>query len=67
MEGDDRVTLANALVHAVNCPQERRRRGDAACRAAREHYSWPALATEVADVYDAARRGAFAGSGDLRR
>ena len=65
VEGDDRVTLANALVHAVNCPQERRRRGDAACRAAREHYSWPALATEVADVYDAARRGAFAGSGDL--
>ena len=60
VEGDDRITLANALVHAVNCPQERRRRGDAACRTAREHYSWPALADEVAGVYADARRGAFA-------
>jgi glycosyltransferase involved in cell wall biosynthesis len=53
VEPDDVVSLANALVHAVNCPAERRRRGLRAAEVARERYSWPALAEEVAGVYDA--------------
>jgi glycosyltransferase involved in cell wall biosynthesis len=57
VEPDDAVELANALVHVVNCPAERGRRGDRAAAVAREHYSWPALAGEVAAVYDAARSG----------
>jgi glycosyltransferase involved in cell wall biosynthesis len=55
VEPDDPVSLANALVHAVNCPAERARRGERAAAEARERYSWPALAEGVADVYDAAR------------
>jgi glycosyltransferase involved in cell wall biosynthesis len=54
VEPDDVVSLANALVHAVNCPAERRRRGERGAEIARERYSWPALALEVAGVYDAA-------------
>ena len=54
VEPDDVVSLANALVHAVNCPAERRRRGERGAEVAREKYSWPALAGEVAAVYDAA-------------
>jgi glycosyltransferase involved in cell wall biosynthesis len=53
VEPDDEVGLANALVEAVNRPLERRRRGENAGRDARERYSWPALAEEVAAVYDA--------------
>jgi len=53
VEPDDVVSLANALVHAVNCPAERRRRGERGAEVARERYSWPALAREVAGVYDA--------------
>jgi glycosyltransferase involved in cell wall biosynthesis len=60
VEPDDRLSLANALVHAVNCPIERRRRGERAAAEARERYSWPALAGDVAAVYDTAR-GAAAG------
>jgi glycosyltransferase involved in cell wall biosynthesis len=55
---DDPVALANALVHAVNCPDERHRRGEKAAAVARERYSWPALAEDVAAVYAAARRDA---------
>ena len=51
---DDPVSLANALVQAVNCPDERRRRGARAAATAAERYSWPALAGEVAEVYEAA-------------
>jgi glycosyltransferase involved in cell wall biosynthesis len=58
VEPDDRVTLVNALVHAVNCPTERARRGERAAAVAREHYSWPALAREVAAVYEAVVPGA---------
>ena len=54
VEPDDVVSLANALVHAVNCPAERRRRGRQAAAEARERYSWPALAEDVAGVYRAA-------------
>jgi glycosyltransferase involved in cell wall biosynthesis len=55
VEPDDPVTLENALVHAVNCPAERRRRGERAAAEARERYSWPALAADVVAVYDEAR------------
>ena len=53
VEPDDVVSLANALVHAVNCPAERRRRGAKGAEVARGRYSWPSLAEEVAAVYDA--------------
>ena len=55
VEPDDRVGLANALVEAVNRPDERRRRGAAALEVARSRYAWPALATELAAVYDELR------------
>ena len=54
VEPDDVVSLANALVHAVNCPAERRRRGARGAEVARERYSWPALASEVVAVYESA-------------
>jgi glycosyltransferase involved in cell wall biosynthesis len=49
---DDEDALADALVQAVNDPDERRRRGDNAYESSRARYSWPALAKEVAGVYD---------------
>jgi glycosyltransferase involved in cell wall biosynthesis len=52
---DDEAALADALVRAVNDPAERRRRGEAAWRAARARYAWPALAQRLTDVYRAAR------------
>jgi glycosyltransferase involved in cell wall biosynthesis len=55
VEPDDPVTLANALVHAVNCPNERARRGERAAAEASERYAWPALAEDVAATYDEAR------------
>jgi glycosyltransferase involved in cell wall biosynthesis len=53
---DDEEALAEALVAAVNDPEERARRG-AAAYAERERYAWPALAGAMAETYDAARRG----------
>jgi glycosyltransferase involved in cell wall biosynthesis len=53
VEPDDVYTLANALVEAVNRPGERRRRGANAAQEVQERYAWPALATEVAELYDA--------------
>jgi glycosyltransferase involved in cell wall biosynthesis len=55
VEPDDLAGLANALVEAINRPFERLRRGEAARADARSRYAWPALAHEVAAVYDAAR------------
>jgi glycosyltransferase involved in cell wall biosynthesis len=55
VEPDDLEGLAAALVEAVNRPEERRRRGEQAREVAVERYSWPALAEEVAAVYEAAR------------
>lgn len=52
VEPDDVYTLANALVEAVNRPDERRRRGTNAAEDAAERYAWPALAQDVADLYD---------------
>jgi glycosyltransferase involved in cell wall biosynthesis len=54
VEPDDVESLSNALVAAVNRPQERRRRGERAVADARARFSWPALARDVAAVYDAA-------------
>jgi glycosyltransferase involved in cell wall biosynthesis len=51
VEPDDEASLAAALVDAVNRPEERRRRGDAAWTVARERWSWPALTERVAQVY----------------
>jgi len=48
---DDETALAAALIEAVNDPEERRRRGEAARAGARERYSWPALAARVAALY----------------
>jgi glycosyltransferase involved in cell wall biosynthesis len=54
VEPDEVGGLANALVEAVNRPEERRRRGGRARAVAADRYSWPALAEEVAAVYGAA-------------
>jgi glycosyltransferase involved in cell wall biosynthesis len=48
---DDRSTLAEALVEAVNHPAERARRGAAAWHAARARYSLAGVASAVAGVY----------------
>jgi glycosyltransferase involved in cell wall biosynthesis len=53
VEPDDLHGLANALVEAVNRPDERRRRGRNAAQDVQERYAWPALANEVAELYDA--------------
>jgi glycosyltransferase involved in cell wall biosynthesis len=57
VDPDDCAGLANALVEAVNRPAERRRRGAAALADAGARFAWPALARDVADVYEAARGG----------
>jgi glycosyltransferase involved in cell wall biosynthesis len=49
---DDEQALAGALVAAGTDPVERRRRGRRAWRAARERFSWPALAADLAAVLD---------------
>ena len=54
---DDEDALAEAIVEAVNDAEERRRRGDNAYESSRARYSWPALAQEVAKVYDDVVKG----------
>jgi len=54
---DDEEAMAEALVQAVNDRDERRRRGEAAYESSRSRYSWPALAKEVAGVYDDVEEG----------
>jgi glycosyltransferase involved in cell wall biosynthesis len=49
---DDEVALAGALVEALGDPVERRRRGRRAWRDAHERFSWPALAEDLAGVFD---------------
>ena len=49
---DDEAAMADALVEAVSDGDERRRRGRNAYESSRARYSWPALAREVAGVYD---------------
>jgi glycosyltransferase involved in cell wall biosynthesis len=55
VEPDDEDGMAEALVEAVNGADERRRRGERAYEEARGRYSWPALARNVARVYDDVR------------
>jgi len=52
---DDEAALEHALVACVTGDGERERRGEAAYRASRARYSWPALAEGVAEVYRSAR------------
>jgi glycosyltransferase involved in cell wall biosynthesis len=52
VEGDDAGELGNALVEAVNRPDERRRRGAEAYDDVRARFAWPALAEDVAAMYD---------------
>ncbi len=59
VEPDDLLGLANALVEAVNRPDERRRRGANAAADVADRYAWPALARDVAALYDEARDGAM--------
>jgi glycosyltransferase involved in cell wall biosynthesis len=55
VEPDDVQAMTNALVEAVNRPQERRRRGMNAAGDVAERYGWPSLAQDVADLYDEVR------------
>jgi glycosyltransferase involved in cell wall biosynthesis len=59
VEPDDLLGLANALVEAVNRPDERRRRGANAAADVADRFAWPALARDVAALYDEARDGAL--------
>lgn len=52
VEPDDREALAAALLQAVEEPDDRARRADAARRDARSRFSWPALAGRLAEVLD---------------
>lgn len=56
VEPDDERSLADAIVTAVDDWEERARRGLAAHRAAVTRWAWPALATEVVAVLEAAMR-----------
>lgn len=49
---NDDAALAAALAQAVNDADERRRRGEAARTAMRARYGWPALATQLAAIYE---------------
>jgi glycosyltransferase involved in cell wall biosynthesis len=60
---DDEDALVEAIVEAASDPDERERRGDAACEEARSKYSWPSLARGVAQVYDDVRDGREASAG----
>lgn len=55
VEPDDLDGLAAALVAVAGDAAERRRRGERAYEVARVRYAWPALAEEVARLYDAVR------------
>jgi glycosyltransferase involved in cell wall biosynthesis len=52
VEPDDVIGLANALVEAVNRPDERARRGANAARDVAARFAWDIVAEEVAGLYD---------------
>ncbi len=54
VEPDDEVSLADAIVEAVNDEEERRLRAENAQEQIRGNYSWLALATRFISVYEAA-------------
>ncbi|HEU0025111.1 MAG TPA: glycosyltransferase family 4 protein [Thermoleophilaceae bacterium] len=60
---DDEDALVAALVEAVNCDAERRRRGELAHDVARARYAWPALARGLGHVYDEVLEGRPAAAG----
>jgi glycosyltransferase involved in cell wall biosynthesis len=60
---DDEDAMVEAMVELVTGDDERRRRGEAAYRESREHYSWPALVENLARVYDEVRAGRRPGRG----
>ena len=60
---DDEDGFCAALVDAVNDPGKRARKGEAAYREARERYAWPALAGNVADIYEQVRTGSYSAVG----
>lgn len=55
VEPDDRDSLREALVAAVNDPAERVRRGAAAREVARRRYGWDAIAGRLARILDEVR------------
>jgi len=57
VEPDDVGGLAAALLHAIDDPVERARRGARARAVAVERYGWPGVARRLADVLDAAVAG----------
>ena len=52
MPPDDEEALAQAIVHAVNDPAERSRRGENAARHIRDTYSWNGLAGRFTQLYE---------------
>ena len=58
VEPDDEADLVEALVEAVNRPDERRRRAEASLAHATAHFSWPVLVRRFEEVYAAAREEA---------
>jgi glycosyltransferase involved in cell wall biosynthesis len=60
---DDEDAMAEALVEVVNDEDERRSRGAAAYEASRARYSWPALASGVARIYEDVVEGKPASAG----
>jgi len=57
VEPDDEAGLADALVEAVNRPDERARRGRRAGEVARERYAWSGVSGRMASILAAAARG----------
>lgn len=51
-EPDDEDALVQAILAAVNDPEERRRRGSAAREAVRERFSWTRISAEFAGVLE---------------
>jgi glycosyltransferase involved in cell wall biosynthesis len=49
---DDELALADAMVHAIDLPDERARRGENAARHVRESYSWNGLAERFTQLYE---------------
>ena len=58
VEPDDEVELAEALVEALNRPDERRRRGERSLAVATERFSWASLVPRFEAIYDELRGGA---------
>ena len=64
----DRAALSDALVEAVDDPEERARRAARGEQAARERFTWPAIAERLEGILrEAARQVPQAGAPDVRR